>query len=264
MVPFYGALLCTQYDNEIDDTSYWNSKPSLDDLTSFLIFIFPSNAFPDMINHDNAKYNVNHKYDPYSKSQKEMNLDSEKGQEIFTTKAIHAGDQLYNSYNRCNICDEYFDWVGTPEMFLMFGFVESMPQRWLFDFARVKFDLDWKDDNEETGEQVVNFLVPPSLRGMRFLQEETIRLMSFSSKHRSNSHEEYEGMSKYEWDSLWQYYDALHNALSQALESHAPLSDDVWKLDDDWWVQDGTMVAENIEEHYVLPTQRDMVTNDEL
>ena len=141
---------------------------------------------------------------------------------------------------------------------------QPMPQRWLFDFARVKFDLDWKDGNEATGEQVVTFLVPPSSKGMDLLQEEINRLDSFSTTHRTKSNEDYEGMPKYEWDSLWQYYDALHGALSKAVENNATLSDDAWKLDDDWWVQDGTLVATDEEEHYVLPTRSYLVTNDEL
>ena len=71
-------------------------------------------------------------------------------------------------------------------------------------------------------------------------------------------------MLKYDWDSLWQYYDALHGTFSRAVENNAKLSDDAWKLDDDWWVQDGTLVATDEEEHYVLPTRSYLVTNDEL
>ncbi len=100
-----------------------------------------------MMNHDNGKTNVAHKYDPYRGDPIDKT-----GYEIVTSKPILAGEELYNSYNHCTICQQYYDWFGTPEMFLHFGFVEGYPQRWLFDFARVKFDLDWKDGDEGTGE----------------------------------------------------------------------------------------------------------------
>ena len=54
--------------------------------------------FYDMFNHDNGKYNMKHEYDPY-KEQKD-NFSSG----FVTTKPIKAGEELYNSYNRCNIC----------------------------------------------------------------------------------------------------------------------------------------------------------------
>ena len=107
-------------------------------------------------------------------------------------------DELYNSYNQCNICYDYHDHMGTPEIFLHFGFVEPMPQRWLFDFARVKFDLNWKDGDETSEEVVVNFLVPLSEKGKHLLQEELTRLKSFAAMHRNTSYEEYENMTKYE------------------------------------------------------------------
>lgn len=99
-----------------------------------------------MMNHNNGKMNVIHKYNPY----KGDPIDKT-GYEMVTSKPILAGEELFLSYNQCVICDQYYDWFGTPEMFLHFGFVESYPQRWLFDFARVKFDLDWKDGDEGTG-----------------------------------------------------------------------------------------------------------------
>jgi len=99
-----------------------------------------------MMNHNNGKTNVAHKYDPY----KGDPIDKT-GYEMVTSKPLSAGEELFNSYNHCTICHHYYDWFGTPEMFLHFGFVEGYPQRWLFDFARVKFDLDWKDGDEGTG-----------------------------------------------------------------------------------------------------------------
>lgn len=208
--------------------------------------------FYDMMNHHNGKYNTAHKYNPYG------TLDDSEikpiGYEIVTTKKITKSEEIYNSYNRCNICHEYFDHVGTPEIFNMFGFVEVMPQRWLFDFARVKFDLDWRDADESTGDVVVSFLVPPSERGIALLQEELDRLSLFAT-HRDDDPKD-AGIPASEWQSLWQYYDALHYALSCAVHqsSNGNMTDDVWKLDENWWVHDGTLTAADDEDHGVYPT----------
>ncbi len=208
--------------------------------------------FYDMMNHHNGKYNTAHKYNPY------VTLDDSEikpiGYEIVTTKKITKSEEIYNSYNRCNICHEYFDHVGTPEIFNMFGFVEFMPQRWLFDFARVKFDLDWRDADESTGDAVVSFLVPPSERGIALLQEELDRLSLFAA-HRDDDPKD-AGIPASEWQSLWQYYDALHYAVSCAVQqsSKGNMTDDVWKLDENWWVHNGTLTADDDEDHGVYPT----------
>ena len=208
----------------------------------------------DMFNHNNARYNIHHDY----------TLDETPDNRGFTvSKPVKAGEELFNAYNRCNICNDRLDWYGTPEMWLEYGFIESLPQRWLFDFARVKFELEWKDGDESTGEVVVNFLVPMSSKGKRLLQEELTRLNIFADMHRGKSYEEYVDMSRFEWESLWQYYDALHNALTHATtRSDVSLSEEVWTLGHDWWVQDGTLKEEDSEEHYVLRTKSS--TNDEL
>jgi len=219
--------------------------------------------FYDMFNHNNAKYNIQH-----DESQENDEREIASSHLGFTlSKSIKAGEELLLSYNRCDICSDRLDWFGTPEMWLQYGFVESIPQRWLFDFARVKFELEWKDGDESSGEVVVNFLVPMSSEGKRLLQEELTRLDTFAAEHRHKSHEEYGDMSRFEWESLWQYYDALHNAMTIATtQREVQLSDEVWKLGHDWWVQDGTLKDEDSEEHYeghsVLCTKS--LTNDEL
>ena len=209
--------------------------------------------FYDMNNHHNGKHNMAHRYSPYDP--KDINEIKRTGYELITTKKIKQSEELFTSYNRCIMCQELVDWFGTPEMFLYFGFVEEMPQRWLFDFARVKFDLDWRDGDKSKGEAVVNFLVPPSVKGMELLTEELTRLTSFAKIHRDKSSED-AGIPSSEWSSLWQYYDALYYALLCAIHQGriGPMTDDVWKLDENWWVQDGTLTAADVGEHGVYPT----------
>ena len=205
--------------------------------------------FYDIMNHHNGRYNTAHQVNPYVPRN-----DSVIGYEIVTTKKIKKSEEIYNSYNRCNICQEYFDSYGTPEVFSNWGFVEAMPQRWLFDFARVKFDLDWRDGDESTGDLVVSYLVPPSARGIALLRQELDRISSFGTKRDIDP--KVAGIPASEWQSLWQYYHALRNALECAVEQSRDenMTDDVWKLDENWWVKDGTLTAEHVKEHWVYPT----------
>lgn len=197
-----------------------------------------------MFNHDNGSYNIQHKYNPYSSDLKDS------GYGIIASREIKAGEELYNSYNRCNICSGYFDWFGTPEMFLHYGFVENYPQRWLFDLARVKVDLVRVED----GSVKVKFLVPPSQKGIGLLRKELSRLNDFSKEYRNKSNGEV-GMRSIEWTSMWDYYDALHAALTYVTESNETLVNDVWDLDDSWWVQEGSTLAEE-DDHTVRTTPR--------
>ncbi|KAL3806634.1 hypothetical protein ACHAXA_011741, partial [Cyclostephanos tholiformis] len=209
--------------------------------------------FYDMMNHHNGRHNTAHKYNPYGGHGD--GVIKENGYEMITTRKIKKSEEVYNSYNRCIICDTYVDHVGTPEIFYNWGFVEDMPQRWLFDFARVKFDLNWRndDDGEPTGDLVATFLVPPSERGIALLQEELDRLSSFETIRDADPKDR--GIPASEWTSLWQYYDALSNALRVAVHQSrdGSMTDEVWKLDDNWWVKDGALTADDDEDHYVYP-----------
>lgn len=103
---------------------------------------------------------------------------------------------------------------------------------------------------------MVKFLVPPSKRGIDLLQVELTRLEKYEKKYRHLGYEE-EEVPQNEWDSLWQYYDALHDAISYAVQSKDARTDEVWTMGDDWWVKDGTLKASDVEEHMVNP----LVTN---
>jgi len=82
-------------------------------------------------------------------------------------------------------------------------------------------------------------------------------LNAFEEMHRGMSCEDL-GVLKSEWESMWQYYDALHDAISLAVEQSKSVSvtDEVWSLGDDWWVKDGTLEASDVWEHSVLSTAK--------
>ena len=182
---------------------------------------------------------MKHVFNPYKDNIKET------GYAIATTRSVSSGEELYNSYNQCNVCQDYQDWFTTPYLFKSYGFVEQYPQRWLFDLCRIKFDLDIDD---ESGVETVNFLVAPSKGGMGAMKKELGRLDTFSEQYRSKNDV---GMPDHEWKSLWEYYDALHNAISRALESDELVSEEVWEMPHDLWVTNGTIKESDQESHYV-------------
>jgi len=162
---------------------------------------------------------------------------------------------------RCDICQEMFDWFGAPEMFLNFGIVsDEMPQMFLFDFARVKFELDHGAD----GEVEVKFLVPPSERGIGLLEGQLRRLTEFVTERRGR--DDRGEISEYEWDMIWRYHASLQGAISLAVDASRgeELTDEVWSMDDDWWVQVGSSgMADDYA--WIFPTLRHQnVVSDEL
>lgn len=203
--------------------------------------------FYDMINHRNGKwYNVRH-----TKSYEDLyehNQPHPHHFEVVAGKMIQPGEQLYNSYNQCNICAWSKDWLGTPEMLKQYGFVELMPQRWLFHYVRVKFDLDWKDGDESSGELEVKFLVPPSERGMAFFRKELKRLQDFAQRKKVDAVETL--VPKSEWATIWQYHNALTVAMTHALKSAVEVTDEVWKRGRYWWVEEGEEPPEDADEVY--------------
>ena len=142
-----------------------------------------------------------HRYNPYDPV--DLNEIKKTGYELVTTKAIKRSEELLTSYNHGLICEELLDWFAS--------------ERWLFDFARVKFDLDWTDVDNPTGKAVVTFLVPPSVRGIELLKEELSRLTSFAEEHRDATNKD-TGILDREWSSLWQNYNALFYALLCAIK----------------------------------------------
>lgn len=140
-------VLATQCDEDITDPLF---------LHAAMIVIARADGhfltpYFDMINHSNTKHNVRHQYDPYKPEPPHQTID-QTGYGVLTTQPIPAGNELVYPYNKCNICHASTDWLGTPELFLYFGFVETLPQRWLFDFARIKFDLVWKKKKMKNGD----------------------------------------------------------------------------------------------------------------
>jgi hypothetical protein len=112
----------------------------------------------------------------HSNDRKKLNTISYKPNmagEAFTfvaSRTIPPGEQIYNSYNRCNVCSitqhkmeknmkdeenddddcETYSYSKTFDIFVNFGFVElDYPQSWEFDTSRTNPDADIIDDDDD-------------------------------------------------------------------------------------------------------------------
>ncbi|EJK49427.1 hypothetical protein THAOC_31699, partial [Thalassiosira oceanica] len=65
-----------------------------------------------MLNHKGKGCNIAHRYNPYRSDRIDLT-----GHEIYASKSIEAGEELSTPYNRCEVCQEMYDWFGAPEMF---------------------------------------------------------------------------------------------------------------------------------------------------
>ena len=179
--------------------------------------------FYDMINHRNGHYyNTRH------------NISEGEFYQLLAHRRIDAGEQLHSSYNQCNVCGGRHDEYGTPEVFEEYGFVESLPQRWYVHQVRLKFDLVESDDGK--GEPQVKFIVPPSIWGTHFMQEEVRRLEKFGKDYRDDK-DLAANVPPLELEMIWQYHDATLTAFNAAiLAAEGKIDEVVWLCDCDWYL----------------------------
>ena len=119
---------------------------------------------------------------------------------------------------------------GTPEIFSNHGFVEPMPQRWIINDLRLKFDINHKKDG--SGELEVDFFRPPSQEGLGYLKDQLGRLEEFLPNLNGGAIDDIPDLER---DFIRQYYDAMVTAFELAQKSAVRVSDEVWDLDEDDW-----------------------------
>eukprot|EP00934_Nitzschia_sp_Nitz4_P008466 Nitzschia sp. Nitz4//scaffold96_size78090//1661//2876//NITZ4_005481-RA/size78090-augustus-gene-0.9-mRNA-1//-1//CDS//3329560534//8456//frame0 len=186
----------------------------------------------DLLNHRNGHHtNVSPTYDEGGKRYR-----------VVATRDILAGEQLQNSYNRCDWCSFYsnpdseLNFQVTPQIFELYGFVELFPQRWVLPEARLLFDLDIVEPERATydGELRVDFIVPPSQYGVSYLWHKLQLLDEFSSTHRNRS-----DIAISELEAIFELHNAMKVAFNAALlHSRGKLTNKVWRFDQHSWFQE--------------------------
>ena len=166
----------------------------------------------DMYNHRNGKYYNTH-----------MRVVRGELYQVTARRDIQPGEQLYNSYNMCDNCGGRRDGYGTPEVFRDYGFIEEFPQRWNFEDLDFMFDLHELDDG-----QIELTWDPEDVPESENDKKETKRVILRELKRLIKKKKEVwktdfkDGKStikESEWNSIWEYEQAVVNALSYAFNA---------------------------------------------
>lgn len=139
-------------------------------------------------------------------------------------KTIEAGEEIFITYNFCEECGGRKKFYGTAEILRDYGFVERMPQRWHYEMpTHYQFDLDEDDDGaitltwhsklrpkSEEKKQKAKLWIRRQLRRLR-----RIKNVEWSYSFEEQDH----GMTKYEWDTISEFFEGNIVALTMAYES---------------------------------------------
>ena len=113
------------------------------------------------------------------------------------------------------------------DIFRDYAFVEKYPQRWIFPTKSFRFDIE--DEVSENGEQKVTFNSGEALdaTAVAFLRNHIYRIKKLKKMEETRNSE----IPKSELDAIWEYTDALVNAMRLAIqasfEENPDLSDKV-------------------------------------
>ncbi|KAL7579488.1 hypothetical protein ACA910_007868 [Epithemia clementina (nom. ined.)] len=95
----------------------------------------------DLLNHRNGKW-----HNTVSNSVRGSNDDDV---QVYASKLIRAGDEIYGSYTDCTDCGGRAEFYGTPEILRDYGFVEPYPQKFVFGEQGIAFTIDKANDDDD-------------------------------------------------------------------------------------------------------------------
>jgi hypothetical protein len=158
---------------------------------------------------------------------KKLNTDnnsvySAEGLRAWASKTIEAGEELFLTYDNCVDCDTTPDDWGTMELLRDFGFVELYPRSFYFWVGEEQI-LFAIDEHEHDGETILyidwlgNGKSPPSYEQIEWMEEEYQRLVVL--QHSGVLAERRDLMPEKEWNTIFQYHQALATALESAIEN---------------------------------------------
>jgi hypothetical protein len=150
-----------------------------------------------------------------------------KHHETAAIKRIEEGSEIYISYNFCEECGGRRNFYGTAEILRDYGFVERLPQRWHYSMPKhYQFDLD--EDQDGVLKVYWDKKHRPKSEGKKeatrkWISRELRRLRRFKNiEWNLGFAEQGHGMTKYEWDMIWEFVDANIRALNMAFDSLVP------------------------------------------
>lgn len=97
----------------------------------------------DMLNHRNGLW-LNTRTD-------ENGVHGHEAVRVYASRDIFEEEEIYSSYNTCEDCGARIKTYGTPEIFRDYGFLEEMPQTWIFSDIGFGFRIDQLEELDENG-----------------------------------------------------------------------------------------------------------------
>lgn len=143
---------------------------------------------------------------------------------VYASRDIYEGEQIYNSLNMCDDCGGRMTTYGTAEIFRDYGFVEDMPQTWIFPDLDLSFRMDeledededgnpqyaifeWIDDDEPTEEDIEAFK-----EKLEYIQDRIEML---------ENREDWVDVPQDEWEKTIEYLTAMELSIQTVLEWHS-------------------------------------------
>ena len=136
--------------------------------------------------------------------------------EIFASRVIQPGEQIYTSQNTCDHCENRLIDYGTPELLRDYGFVEELPQRWIFQKQGLSFEID-EDENGELQISWFNNTQAP-YGSVGFVRAQLRRLRNVVEPDIRRAEEE-QNLPPYELKIIRQYYNAITIAIAKVIEA---------------------------------------------
>lgn len=201
---------------------YQDCKGGHDDLDEFAAMIVLQRSWDnllipiyDMTNHRNGEW-LNTRTDEYG-------LHKAGPIRILASRDINVGEQIYSTYNLCDDCKARISSYGTSDIFRDYGFIEKMPQTWIFADMNLGFRMDelseikedgsaqydiyeWIDDDLPTQEDIEIFQQKLEYVGNRISMIE--------------DREAWSSVPKNEWETTLEYMRAMEIALETVLQWH--------------------------------------------
>ena len=140
---------------------------------------------------------------------------------VYASRDIFEGEQIYGSYNMCEECGGRMTTYGTAEIFRDYGFVEPMPQTWIFPDLDLAFRMDELEDEDEDGNPRYTIFEwidgdEPTEEDMEAFEE----MLDYVQGRIQmlEDREDWEHVPEYEWETTMEYLNAMELSIQVVLD----------------------------------------------
>lgn len=194
----------------------------------------------DMMSHRNGKW--------LNTASNDGGVHTDSGILVHAKRDIEQGEEIYTSYNMCEDCGGRVVSYGTSEILRDYGFVEQMPQSWIFPQLDLGFRIDLKDKDEGEGEDGEDRYVltewieddEPDEEGYEELQNLLKDVEHNKRMVDSSQRSKYPTILDHEWNTMREYMDAMDLALHVAIDWYEQVGSDGGGSRIDACVEEGT------------------------